>query len=89
MNLYLLVEQKHKPIPDNIKVVQNFGPETVFVPKTGSSTPSEPIYGETVLVKGEEQAFIDWLKPFDGVWTTRSPMLGTWTVVHIKKELKC
>ena len=84
MYQHILVRQNMKPIPDTIKIVQDYGLETI-IPEGSDLT--HRIVGRNLLLEGSPEAFVDWLKPFDGVWVCSSPMVGDWKVVHIKREL--
>ena len=84
MYQHILVRQNMKPIPDTIKTVQDYGLETI-IPE--GCDIDQQIVGRSLLLEGSPEAFVDWLKPFDGFWVCSSPMVGDWKVVHIKKEL--
>ena len=81
MQLGLLVESKMRPIPDSIKIIATYGKETVFL-SNKKGEPSGLAVGDVVVVEGENQSIIDWLKPFDGIWELTGP--GMFRVVHIK-----
>lgn len=91
MELILLVEQKMIPVPQNIEVVQEFGRESI-IPHSEDENESigdgvnRTIAGTSMYLSGEPEAFIDWLKPFDGVWTCTNPIMGDWKVVHVKRS---
>lgn len=85
VRMIMLVEEKFGPVPSGIRVVQEFGDETVVVESKTGSKP-EFVHGTSMFLEGPTQAFVDWLKPFDGVWTTNNPMVGTWKVVHVPEE---
>lgn len=80
MNLIMLVQAEHFPIPENVTVVQNYGPEQL--------RSEEGVFlGECVLLSADPAAFVAWLGKFDGIWTSLNPMMGEWEVVHIADEL--
>lgn len=82
MILVMVSEKKMLPIPNNIKVLNNWG----YVGVVGSDG-SFLADGDHVHLEGEKQAFIDWLKPFDTVWRARpgsSVMMQEFEAVHIK-----
>jgi hypothetical protein len=81
MSVFMLVQDEHVPIPDGIEVVVNYGLETIRTEDNGR------VRGNSMYLRGKMSAFVDWLKPFDGIWTTDSPMVGEWKVVHVKKDL--
>lgn len=76
----MLVEAAHAPIPSNINIICDYGDEIIVYE-------NRKISGTVTVLEGSEEAFIDWLKSFDGVWITESPMTGRWEVVHIKPSL--
>jgi hypothetical protein len=82
MRLFMLVLDEHLPIPDGIEVVVNYGLETVRTEHDGR------VRGNCMYLRGEPEAFVEWLQPFDGIWTTKSPMLGQWEIVHVKENLE-
>lgn len=84
MQIILLVEPKHLPIPDSITVVKDYGEEAV-IPYPNIEV--KPICGISMLLSGESQDFVNWLSPFDGVWLCDQPLLGEWNVYHIALEL--
>ena len=80
MNLIMLVEPNHRPIPSDITVVQDFGRESII----GDDGDLLAV-GDAVYMQGDTGNFAKWLKQFDGVWTTNNPMAGKWNVVHVKE----
>ncbi|MET0980264.1 MAG: hypothetical protein ABWX90_03350 [Candidatus Saccharimonadales bacterium] len=56
--------------------------------ETATPRECERIYGESAFVSGDEEAFKEWLKPFDGIWICNNPMVGNWKVVHIKRAIE-
>lgn len=81
MNLYMLVQDIHLPVPPTIKVVHNFGSEHV------RADDGRSYRGDSMILSGDKEAFAEWLKQFDGVWISDNPMLGDWYVVHVKDDL--
>lgn len=79
MQMCLLVEDKMLPIPSNITVNENYGRDSVVDYET-----ERRVFGDVCIVTAEPEAIKDWLRPFDGIWKTNSPMAGHWEVVHIK-----
>ncbi len=89
LRLYVLVEKRFQPVPPTVRVEQQYGEETVVVgDPTKSGPPESMTRGDIMLLSGTEQAFKDWLRPFDGFWTTRNPMMGKWTVRHVGDGLE-
>ncbi len=91
MNLLILVQDNMLPVPiDVIEIVQDYGTEVVVTGEDDQSTEEmleNTFRGNAMLLNGESEAFINWLKPFDGIWVCTNPALGDWKVVHIKKDL--
>lgn len=78
MNLCILLQPEHEPIPDNVTVLQDYG-------ELGVHTDNGFITGKQIIMEGEPTAFQDWLRPFDGVWVGRgSPMMQEFAIMHIK-----
>lgn len=85
MRAILLVEEKFGPVPPDIRVVQEFGDEMIVTDveeKDGRRVPVT-VHGVSMFLEGPEEAFVRWLKPFDGVWKSNNPMMGKWHVVHV------
>ena len=79
MNVIMLAQEQHLPFPADIQVVDNYGPESIVVDDNLANV----VRGDVVRLRGEEQAFRNWLKKFDGVWLCSNPMLGDWDVFHV------
>lgn len=78
MQIHLLVEPCHLPVPDNIKIIENWG----YVGLAGSTT-----YGDHMAIEGTEEAISDWLRPFKGVYVGRgTPQLQKFDVMHVKES---
>ncbi len=77
LGMVMLIEDRHRPIPDDIKVVQLFGPEQV--PLTAGGTITETIHGTSASVYATVAAYRAWLKPHGPVWTSDNPMFGNWS----------
>lgn len=90
MNQLILVRGNMHPVPNDIEVLQDYGTETVVAGELNQSAEEamqNTFRGNAMLLSGEPQAFINWLKRFDGVWICSNPLIGDWEVVHIKKDL--
>lgn len=74
----ILVTDEMKPVPSQIRVALNFGFDSL-VTEVGDS-----VRGEVCILKGTPSDFIEWLKPFDCVWTSLSPATGSWQACHVK-----
>jgi len=82
MKLVLLLEDKLNPIPDTIKVLEDWGFVSVV---NGWGKPL--VSGSHVYLEGTEEAFKEWLRPFDSVCVGQgSPMLQNFSIMHIKWE---
>ena len=78
ITLHLVVEPKMMPIPEDVKVIENYGDIRVV---SGALS----IDGEHMVVRGTEGSIKDWLRPFDGVWFGKgSPVWQEFEVGHIK-----
>lgn len=86
MNLFMLVQPQHLPIPEDVHVNQNFGRESVVVAVEGEKFPIR-LTGECIWMTATPEAFAKWLGPFDGVWITTNPQIGQWQAYHVKPEL--
>jgi N-dimethylarginine dimethylaminohydrolase len=78
--IIMLVEVKMLPIPDNIKVVQEFGGEAIMVGDKLVAT------GTSMLLSATTEALHEWLRPYEGFWTTQNPMVGKWEVMHVPSD---
>lgn len=78
MQLAFLAE-KHvlMDIPSGVTVLQNWGDITaVFYPNDNPNDIRQIIQGEHVMVEGERETILAWLKPFSPIPVTQgSPML--------------
>jgi hypothetical protein len=83
MNVCMLVEAKHLPVPGNITVVQTFGAESVCQ-EIGEVTKIHR--GNSMFLQGKPQDFIDWFKPFGGVWISNSPATGAWEWAEVRES---
>ena len=81
MNLIILKQTNFPEIPEKIKLMENFGHESICNDKGEVLA-----VGEVILVSGEKEDMVDWLKGIDGFWKTDNPMCGEWEVVHIKNN---
>lgn len=81
MEKCLLVRPDMRPIPTTMKILADFGEETVAVDD------STFIRGDSLHLEGTAHEFAKWLAPFDGFWMTDSPMLGAWKIHHISEDV--
>ena len=84
MKLALLVTDEMKPIPEAIKVLEDWGFVGIFVGEIGDIR--DYADGDHMYVEGDEQTIANWLRPFDGVWRTKpgtSPIFQQFEIVHI------
>ena len=83
MQLSLLVTEQMEPVPEEIRVLEDWGSVSVKYSE-GVDT------GTHMMLEAEASDFIAWLSPFDGVWITTpgtSPIQQQFTVVHVRPEL--
>ena len=86
MNLILLVTKSMLPIPEDIHVIQDYGHESII--HEGAKFPYDTTDGNSMLLQShDDTAFVKWLAPFAGVWSCTNPMVGDWSVRHIKPAL--
>lgn len=79
MTIHLLVSKEMKPVPDNIKVVEDYGEVSI------TSDVHEMYHtGDHMVVEGDEEAMRSWLGPFDGVWLGEGPpIFQQFKVMHV------
>jgi len=89
MDIIMLVQPEHLPIPESIKIIDIFGEESLMVKGESENniTKMVKISGKSMYLGGPQAAFTECLKPFDGIWISSNPALGDWEVVHVKPEL--
>lgn len=79
MQFHMLVENKMEPVPENIRILNNWG--YVSICDADGATLA---YGNHMHLSGNTDAIKAWLKSFDGVWVGKgSPMLQRFEVMHI------
>ena len=81
MKLALLVTGEMEPIPEAIKVLEDWG--HIGITTNGR----DYIGGCHMYVEGSEEDITNWLRPFDTVWRQKpgtSPMFQQFEAVHIK-----
>jgi hypothetical protein len=61
MKICLLLQNGMRPLPNNIKIVANWG--NLMIVEDGKY-----ITGEHLLLEGDIKSFKDWLSSFVGVW---------------------
>jgi len=84
MQMLLVVEAKFLPVPETIKVLDNWGFVGV-VDSDGNSLAN----GEHMHLEGSDAEFIRWLGEYEGVWRTKTgtpPMFQQFEVVHVPNE---
>ena len=73
----MLYEKRLGLIPEEIKETRCFDTNLLILPAK--------ISGRSVIMEGPEEAFIKWLKPFDGIWVgVGQPFEEKFQVAHIK-----
>lgn len=91
MNQLILVQGNMHPVPNDIEVLLRLRFPFRSLEELNQS-PEEAMQntfrGNAMLLSGKPEAFINWLKPFNGIWICSNPLIGDWEVVHIKKELQ-
>lgn len=81
MIFHLLLTSVVPPIPDNIKIIENWGEITLH---TGGGL----VVGTHVMVECTSEAAIDWLGGLNGFWLgVGAPINQQFEVSNVKKEL--
>ena len=86
MKIMLVVEPKMLPVPDGIKVLDNWGFVGVV---DGTGKPLAD--GEHMYLEGMSDEFIRWLGGYDAVWRTKvgtSPMFQQFEACHVPDSLR-
>ncbi len=85
----LLTPEMRATIPQSIVVAIDYG--RINVRFSALDPKEKPIIlsGDNVIIDGEEDDIIKWLKPFDGiaVGTGGPPQFERFCIMHIKDEL--
>ena len=81
--IIVLIEPNMLPVPDTISVVQEFGSETIRYEEQNKQRFSR---GTVAVVSGAAEDLRLWLKQYRGVWTTNSPLLGTWQFKFVEEK---
>jgi hypothetical protein len=80
ITITLLLTSEMKPVPKSIKILSNWDTISMIVPSDNTI-----VVGDHVCLKGTEEDFKNWLRPFNGIWVGQgSPMLQEFTLSHIK-----
>lgn len=77
--IVLVTPEITNPVTTEVKgveVLRDFGRELVM-------TDSGSVGGYCMLVRGEVGALHDWLRPYEGFWTSTNPLCGDWKVMHV------
>jgi hypothetical protein len=84
----LLTLEMRETMPDTIKEVFNFGNTQVVFPAINPKEDPLIIVGDSVVLEGETDEIVKWLKPFDGVAVGCGvPQLERFTIMHINDNL--
>jgi hypothetical protein len=82
MRIALLVEGKMHDIPDDVKVIANYGDVSIPAAQGGKQ------HGDHMIVDGEPEAIKRWLRPYAEVWVGQGqPAEERFEVMHIKHDL--
>jgi hypothetical protein len=89
MIIDLLLTSKIKAtMPDTIKINFNFGKIGVIFPSKKANEVDMIMYGDSVVIEGDKEEIIKWLKPFDGIAVgCGTPQLEKFTIMHINENL--
>jgi len=84
----LLTNELRVSMPDTIKILHNFGRIGVIFPSKKIGEADLVLHGDSVVVEGEKDEVVKWLKPFDGIPVgCGSPQLERFTIMHIDENL--
>lgn len=53
---------------------------------TDTAPPTVEAHGIAMFLEGPANVFSNWLRPFEGFWTSNNPMCGGWKVKHVPEE---
>lgn len=87
MELYLLVTSAMMPIPTGIEVVKDYGHECVIpdLPDVQEALRTQ-VSGQSMHLSADPQKFVDWLRPYDGIYVCDNLMRSDWQIVHIRPD---
>ena len=80
MDIVMLVQPQHQPIPEGITLIRNFGSEKLVI----DGDLANCIDGDVMVLSGDTKSFVEWLTPFDSVWLNENPAIYDWQQYHIK-----
>jgi len=85
----LLTPEIRATMPNSVVVVMDYGRIDVRFPALDPKEEPMILSGDNVVIDGEEDDIIKWLKPFDdiAVGSGGSPQFEQFTIMHIKKDL--
>lgn len=93
MRIHLLVTPEMEPVPDGIKIVQDFDVIEVMTATRLHTDDKEnfqagKLTGRHLMIEGENEAVVEWLRPFDDVWLgIGEPAQQEFTVVHVDSKI--
>lgn len=80
MFLELLITPELKPVPETVRVVEDYG-EIVIIVEEGRRS----LVGDHAILEGAPEAFKAWLRPFSGFWVgSGCPLMQQFHVAHIR-----
>lgn len=90
----LLTSRLKEKMPSTIKVIFNAGSIKIIVEgNEDNNLPGFSEYtnnlnicvGENVIIEGEKEEIITWLKPFNALWIGNGiPQLESFTIMHVR-----
>lgn len=85
----LLTAELKKTMPKSIDTLFDYGVITVIFPALDDKDDALRMTGNSVVLEGITEDFIEWLKPFDGVAVgCGTPQLEKFTIMHIDENLE-
>ena len=85
----LLTSEMKATLPQSVVVAHDFGTIDVRFPALDPKEKPMILKGNNVVIEGEQDDIVNWLKPFDAiaVGSGGSPQFEQFEIMHIKDEL--
>ena len=85
----LLTPEIRASIPNSVIVAHDFGSIDVRFPALDPKEDPIILTGNNVVIEGEQDDIVRWLKPFDAiaVGSGESPQFEQFEIMHIKDEM--
>lgn len=85
----LLTPEIRASLPNSVIITNDFGSIDVRFPALDPKEEPMILTGNNVVIEGEQDDIVKWLKPFDAVavGTGGSPQFEQFSIMHIKDEM--